>query len=67
MPAQFALDVGQAFELPPGAPSRYTLKSPWKRDAARPAIEVTAGKPHTFMLEPFQVLVFEATPPEIKK
>jgi hypothetical protein len=61
-PAQIALDVGQAFELPPGAPTRYSLKSPWKRDAAQPAIEVAAGKPHTFALEPFQVLVFEAAP-----
>lgn len=61
-PAEIALDVGQAFELPPGAPSRYSLKSPWKRDAARPAIEVAADKAHTFALEPFEVMVFEATP-----
>ena len=61
-PAQIALDLGQAFELPPGAPTRYTLKSPWKQDAARPAIEVTAGRVHTFALEPFQVLVLEALP-----
>jgi hypothetical protein len=61
-PAQIALDLGQAFELPPGAPTSYTLKSPWKRDAARPAIAVTAGKPHTFTLAPFEAMVFEATP-----
>jgi len=54
--------VGQAFELPPGAPTVYTLKSPWKRDAARPAIAVTAGKPHTFALAPLEALVFEAVP-----
>ncbi len=61
-PAQIALDVGQAFELPQGAPTRYSLKSPWKRDAARPAVQATAGKPHTFSLAPFEVLVFEAVP-----
>jgi len=61
-PAQISLDVGQAFELPPGAPTAYALKSPWKRDAARPAVVVTAGKPHTFTLAPFEALVFEATP-----
>ena len=61
-PAQFALDVGQAFELPPGAATHYTLKSPWKRDAARPVIEVTAGKPHALTLAPFESLVLEATP-----
>jgi len=66
-PAQIAFDLGQAFELPAGAPTRYSLKSPWKRDAARPAIEVAAGKPHTFTLEPFQVLVFEATPVQAAK
>jgi hypothetical protein len=61
-PARIALDVGQAFELPSGAPTRYTLKSPWKGDAAKPAIEVTAGKPHPFTLAPFEALVFEAVP-----
>jgi hypothetical protein len=61
-PAQIAVDVGQAFELPPGAPSRYSLKSAWKRDAARPAIEVAAGKPHALTLAPFESVVLEATP-----
>ena len=66
-PAQIALDVGQAFELPPGAPTRYTLKSPWKRDAARPPIAVTAGTPHTFALSAFEALVFEAVPSQADK
>jgi hypothetical protein len=61
-PARIALDVGHAFELPANAPTKYTLRSPWKRDAARPAIDVVAGKPHGFTLAPFEVLVFEAVP-----
>jgi hypothetical protein len=40
------------------------LTSPWKEDAGKPAIELTAGKPHVFQLGPFEVLVFDALPPE---
>jgi len=60
-PATYALDVGRAFELPPGAPQQYRLQSPWK---SRPAVErtVRAGQPETFQLAPFEVLMFEAAP-----
>ena len=58
-----AHDVAKAFELPPGAPQRYVLKSPWKDESGRTTIEIEAGKPHFFQLEPFQVLVWEALLP----
>ncbi|MCX7824554.1 MAG: enterotoxin [Verrucomicrobiae bacterium] len=61
-PAEVSLDVAKAFELPAGAPRRYTLKSPWKEDAAKPAITVTAGQPCQFKLQPFEVLVWDALP-----
>ena len=61
-PASFALDLATALELPAGAPRQYSLKSPWKEDAARPAIAVSAGQGHRFELKPFEVLVLEATP-----
>jgi len=58
----FSIDVAQAFELPPGAPTRYSARGPWAADAQQPAIELTAGAPYTFHLEPFQVLTLEAIP-----
>ena len=61
-PHEFALDVGAAFELPAGAVTAYTLKSPWAEDASRPALTAEAGKPLPFKLNPFEVLVLDATP-----
>ena len=61
-PREFTLDVGAAFQLPPGAAERYTLKSPWADDAARPALQAEAGKPLKLTLKPFEVIVFDATP-----
>ena len=61
-PREFSLDVGSAFELPPGAPLAYTLKSPWAEDAAQPALAARAGTPIRLTLKPFQVLVWDAWP-----
>jgi len=61
-PHEFALDLESAFELPPGVPRRYVLKSPWNEAAARPALAVEAGEPVTLVLRPFEVLILEATP-----
>lgn len=65
-PHEFALDVGAALELPPGAATQYQLKSPWAHDAQKPAISATAGQPVRITLLPFQVLVFEATPEVVR-
>jgi hypothetical protein len=56
------LEVAQAFELPAGAPERYEARSPWKKDASRPAVMLEAGKRHAFRLEPFEVLNLECAP-----
>jgi hypothetical protein len=61
-PASLAVDLGRAFELPAGGIAKYALKSPWKADAKQPAIVVTAGQAHTFQVQPFETLVFEALP-----
>ena len=61
-PARFAIDLAKLFELPQGAPQHYTLKSPWKSEASKPALELTAGKEHPLELRPFELLVLEATP-----
>jgi hypothetical protein len=58
---QFEFDPQTAFELPPDASQSYVARSPW-RDAARSSeIDLRAGKPHTFTLQPFEVITLEAT------
>ncbi len=61
-PGRITLDIGKAFELPPGAAQKYSLESPWKSDAGKAAIVLSAGQEHTFELKPFEVLVLDATP-----
>jgi hypothetical protein len=61
-PAQFALDIAKAFELPEGAPHRYQLSRPWKDERSRPRIVVEAGRPHHFDLAPLDAMVLEAIP-----
>jgi hypothetical protein len=61
-PQQFSADVGQAFEIPSGASTRFRAKSPWARDAAATPIELSPGTAHVFSLAPFEVLTLEATP-----
>ena len=61
-PQSISIDLARAFELPSGAPRTYELKSPWKSDTSKPAVTLTSGQAHTFSLQPFEVLVFDATP-----
>ena len=56
------LSVGAAFELPPGAPRRHTLRSPWAEDAQDPPRHADAGAPLILRLKPFETLVLEAAP-----
>jgi hypothetical protein len=63
-PQALAVDIQQAFELPPNAPRRYQAHSPWQKDSGQPAFSITAGQPHTFSLSPFQVLTLEMLPSE---
>ena len=58
----FTVDISQAFELPPGAAKRFKAHSPWTADATQPSLELDAANPHTFHLDPFQVLTLEAIP-----
>lgn len=60
-PARITLDIAKAFELPAGAPLEYLLRSPWQDEAGKPAIRVRGGQPHVFSLQPFEVLVWDAT------
>jgi len=60
-PATFKLDIGKAFELPKGAPVKYTLVSPYSDQSVR-RLETVAGKPVPIKMKPFEVLVFDAVP-----
>ena len=61
-PATYALDVGQAFDLPPSAPRRYLARSPWRADRGQPDITLVAGTATTVTLAPFEVVTLEAVP-----
>ena len=61
-PQAIAIDVQQAFELPPGAPQHFHAHSPWSADRSQPALDLRAHQPHTFHLKPFEVLNLDATP-----
>ena len=56
------IDVGRVLELPANVPRSYRAHSPWKSEASQPAILMTAGKPHTFSLAPFEVIVLDLLP-----
>jgi hypothetical protein len=54
----FTFDIATAFELPSGAPSRYTLISPYP-DQRIQELKCDGGTDSTITLEPFEVLVFD--------
>ncbi len=56
------VDVARMLELPEGAVSRFSARSPWKDDAAKAAISLDAARPSRILLLPFQVLVLELRP-----
>ena len=57
----FELDVGAAFELPEGAARAYVLQSPYA-DQRVQTLAAAVGRPVSVELQPFEVLVFDATP-----
>jgi hypothetical protein len=59
---RFLLDVQTAFELPAGAPTRYTLKSPWIEDSHKPPVRAARNVPLILSLQPFEIVTYEATP-----
>ena len=59
-PASFTADVAKLFELPAGSATAYTMHSPWKKDQSQSSVELRAGEPRTFNLQPFEVLVLES-------
>lgn len=60
-PSSTTIEAGAIFELPPKAPQLYTLRSPYQ-DQRLQSLELVAGRPTQILLEPFEVLVFDAKP-----
>ena len=59
-PQSIDIEPIKAFEVPQHQKTEsVTMKSPWTDEVDRPAVTLTAGKPHTFNLEPFEVIVLE--------
>ncbi len=60
-PQYYTLQVDQAFELPTGAATGYTLKSPFDDQRIQRG-QASVEHPLKLKLEPFEVLVFNAIP-----
>jgi hypothetical protein len=61
-PANLSVDIQTAFELPASAPRRYAVRPAWSQSAPPAVSTLEAGKPHTFSLAPYEVLVVETAP-----
>ena len=61
-PQSFDLDTQSVFELPEGAPHRFSASSPWKSDAQPNSFELRAESSRTIRLRPFEAVTLEMTP-----
>ncbi len=61
-PQDFTASLANLLELPPGSPSAYTARSPWKSDSEKSAGIIPVNAQHAFRLQPFQVLTLELVP-----
>jgi hypothetical protein len=64
-PATISLDPATAFELPEGAPRNYQLSCPYP-DQRVQKMAFNAGQPVEFLIQPFELLVFDAVASEKK-
>ena len=60
--ADLTLDLAMAFELPAIAPEDFGVRGRWSRAGKELSLELPAAKPHAFHLDPFEIVVLEATP-----
>ncbi len=56
------IELARALELPHGAASSYSARSPWGEARSRAPILLHAGTTHSFELAPFQVLTLDLSP-----
>jgi hypothetical protein len=61
-PQTYSLEIQTAFELPPGTPRKYALRSAWVEDRDQQPLSAEAGVALSIPLAPFEVRVLEATP-----
>ena len=61
-PAEFLLDFGPTFELPPNAPRSYVLQTRWGGNSSLVKVKLEAGRPQPVKPAPFEVIVLEAPP-----
>jgi hypothetical protein len=61
-PQSLSIDVGRVLELPATTYSKFVARSPWKHESEVPSVSLVAGQPHTFDLQPFEVLNLELLP-----
>ncbi len=61
VPQNISIDVERVFELPAGAPRRYSASSPWAMARGRPPAQFRAGEGREIRLAPFEVLTLEAS------
>jgi hypothetical protein len=54
--------MAHVFELPAATQGRFLAHSPWKADKQEKTISLVAGEPHSFALQPFEVLTLIALP-----
>lgn len=60
-PQEIKLDAAKVFELPSFAAKKFTMTSPYA-DQRVQKVEMKAGTPTTFAMQPFEVLVLESKP-----
>ena len=58
----FTASLASLLELPAGGATSFVARSPWKADSANTVSTISASEPHTFHLQPFQVLTLELAP-----
>jgi hypothetical protein len=61
-PKDFTASLATLLELPAPSAHAYSARSPWKSDGSKPALTIPAQDPHTFHLQPFQVLTLDLSP-----
>jgi hypothetical protein len=61
-PQAIRLDPQIVFELPRQAAREFTVHSPWKEDAGKPAVKLRAGVAQELRLGPFEVQTLDLTP-----
>ena len=59
-PQDFTAVLGSLLELPTGSMRQFTARNVWKKEST--AATIAAQEPHTFHLQPFQVLTLELVP-----